>query len=112
MIAGEVLSVATAVKLHGEGGGFKEERLVLRTSGGRDQPGQGVRAGAANFPRARVNTRTACCGFIESAAGRWSCAGVSSSHEVDLRAGAGRPCNRLDGRSWRDRRGYCTADCN
>ena len=40
-IAGEVLSVATAVKLHGEGDGDKEERLVLRTIDGRDQPGQG-----------------------------------------------------------------------
>jgi hypothetical protein len=42
---GDVLSVATAVKLHGEGGGSKEERLVLRTIGGRDQPGQGARPG-------------------------------------------------------------------
>jgi hypothetical protein len=42
---GEVLSLATAVKLHGEGGGDKEERLVLRTIVAATSPDRGVRPG-------------------------------------------------------------------
>jgi hypothetical protein len=36
----EALSVATVVKLYGEGDGDKEERLVLHAIGGSDRPGQ------------------------------------------------------------------------